>query len=108
DQMLVADLQESERTRVHLYGAAALRPVTYRAHTQDLVVLNRTGDVDNLWRLNIATGQDRRLTFGAVATVVGDQDAVYFQYVGQRGLWVWRAATGELEHLAPGFSRDSQ
>lgn len=108
DQMLVADPQESERTRVHLYGAAALRPVTYRAHTQDLVVLNRTGDVDNLWRLNIATGQDRQLTFGAVATAVGDQDAVYFQYVGQSGLWVWHAATGEQEQLAPGFTRDSQ
>lgn len=108
DHMVVADPKESELTRAHLNGAAALRPLTYRASTQDVVVLNRTGDVDNLWRLNIATGQDRQLTFGAVATAVGDQDAVYFQYVGQSGLWLWRSASGELEQLTPSFTRDSQ
>jgi len=39
---------------------------------------------------------------------VGDQDAVYFQYVGQSGLWLWRSASGELEQLTPSFTRDSQ
>jgi DNA-binding winged helix-turn-helix (wHTH) protein/Tol biopolymer transport system component len=108
DQVFIRALNEPGRTQVELGGATALTPVAYRPDTQELLVLKFTGEASNLWRVNVNNGEERQLTFGSVATAVGDQNAVYFQYVGQSGLWVWRGQTGKLEQVAPGFARDSQ
>ncbi|MDQ2078429.1 winged helix-turn-helix domain-containing protein [Marinimicrobium sp. ABcell2] len=108
DQAFVRSLNEAGRTSVRLSDAAELNPIAYHAQSQDLYTLKLTGESQNLWRINIDTGEERQLTFGSVASAVGNQSGIYFQYVGQSGLWVWRAQTAELENIAQQFPRDSQ
>src|SRR5690606_1149257 len=50
-------------------------------------------------QIHYDTGVEKQLTFGAVATALVREGAVYFRYAGQAGLWRWHPDSDGLALL---------
>ncbi len=75
-----------------------LTPLAYQAETQVLIAIKSINEVRNIWRINLATHQQKQLTFGEVGTAHQWNDSVLFQYANQAGLW--QLNTQEPNHKA--------
>jgi len=93
------DLVTSE-TSLLLKDTDKIEPVGYFPATNRLLVLKSNRDIRNLWRIDTKTRLHKQLTFGAVGTAVEFDGDIYFQYVGENGLWVLRGKNDALEQVA--------
>jgi DNA-binding winged helix-turn-helix (wHTH) protein/Tol biopolymer transport system component len=97
--LYLQDLLTSE-TRLLLKDTDKIEPVAYFPATNRLLVLKSNRDIRNLWRIDTKTRQHKQLTFGAVGTAVEFNGDIYFQYVGEHGLWALRGKNDALEQVA--------
>lgn len=93
---------------VLLDQAVDLRPLALDSEGNQLLALKLTGEADNLWRIDLDSGRERQLTFGSVGSAVEYRGDIYFNYAGQRGLWVLRAQSDTIEQLAPQAEKNSK
>lgn len=91
---------ERDQSSVLLERAADLKPLALGSEADQLLALKQTGDVDNLWRIDLASGEERQLTFGSVGSALEHRGDIYFNYAGQTGLWVLRKSSGQIEQVA--------
>lgn len=81
-----------------------LEPLAYLVESQELLLLKQTGEVKNLWRVNLNTQQQKQLTFGSVGSAIANAGEVYFQYTDEAGLWMMRIKNDSLQLISPGLS----
>jgi dipeptidyl aminopeptidase/acylaminoacyl peptidase len=87
----------TNETALLLSGTDKIEPIAYFPTTNRLFALKYNGEVRNLWR--IEGEQQKQLTFGAVGSAVEYAGDVYFQYVGENGLWALHSKNDELERI---------
>lgn len=87
----------TNETALLLSGTDKIEPVAYFPTTNRLFALKYNGEVRNLWR--IEGEQQKQLTFGAVGSAIEYAGDVYFQYVGENGLWALHSKNDELERI---------
>lgn len=74
-----------------------------------LIVLKpSSGEVNNLWRLDLQTQAEKQLTFGSIHSAAEFDDDIYFQYAQQDGLWVLAQESSTPTRLAAALPRDSR
>lgn len=101
-------LSSAERG-VLLQEAATLTPVAEPVGGETLLVKKTIADEDNLWRVDLARAEQRQLTFGSVGAALADaQGRLYFQYIGQAGLWRITAADQEPELIEKALPANSE
>jgi len=76
-----------------------VEPVGYFPATNRLLVLKSNRELRNLWRIDTRSQQHKQLTFGSVGSAVEFEGDIYFQYVGENGLWVLRGKNDALEQI---------
>lgn len=74
-----------------------IEPIAYFPDRKQLFVLRHRHGIRNLWR--IQGSQQKQLTFGAVGSAVEYAGDVFFQYVGESGLWALRHKDESLERV---------
>ncbi|UZJ42939.1 winged helix-turn-helix domain-containing protein [Marinimicrobium sp. C6131] len=79
-----------QRSTVLLGDAGDLEPLSLTPEGDQLMALRSNGEARNLWRINLENGNEQQLTFGAIGSAVQHRGDIYFNYVGQRSLWVLR------------------
>ncbi|WP_027329279.1 winged helix-turn-helix domain-containing protein [Marinimicrobium agarilyticum] len=79
-----------QRSTILLGDAGDLEPLSLTPEGDRLVALRSSGEARNLWRINLESGSEQQLTFGAIGSAVHYRGDIYFNYVGQRSLWVLR------------------
>lgn len=79
-----------QRSTVLLGDAGDLEPLSLTPEGDRLVALRSAGEAGNLWRINLENGNEQQQTFGAIGSAVHYRGDIYFNYVGQRSLWVLR------------------
>ncbi|MCE3253568.1 MAG: transcriptional regulator [Cellvibrio sp.] len=89
----------ANETGLLLDGTDKIEPIAYFPITNRLFALKHNGSVRNLWR--IEGEQHKQLTFGAVGSAIEYGGDVYFQYVGENGLWALRGTDDVLERITP-------
>ncbi|GGY85092.1 hypothetical protein GCM10011613_32750 [Cellvibrio zantedeschiae] len=85
-----------------------MEPIAYYPESQRALVLKTNGEIRNLWRINTQNQQQKQLTFGSVGSAIEHEGDIYFQYVGEQGLWVLRHKDDSLEQLAPMIEENSR
>ncbi len=88
--------------------AEKIEPIAYFPESNRLLVLKNNGEVRNLWRINIQNQQQKQLTFGSVGSATEYNGDVFFQYVGEHGLWVLRQKDDSLEQIASKIDENSK
>jgi WD40 repeat protein len=83
-------------------------PVAFYPDKNLMLVIKQTGEARNLWRINIATQEQKQLTFGSLGSAIEFAGDIYFQYTDKRGLWVLRSASDTLEQLGNTLEANSQ
>ncbi len=90
-----------------LHVNADVMPLAYTPSKNELLFIKNLAEANNLWRVNLKTGEQKQLTFGSVATAFHYQSKIYFQYVGQDGLWVLLPDTEDLRLAREDFPAGS-
>ncbi|RYY73837.1 MAG: hypothetical protein EOO52_17710 [Gammaproteobacteria bacterium] len=85
-----------------------IEPVGYFPNTNRLLVVKSNRDLRNLWRIDTKTHLQKQLTFGAVGTAAEFDGDIYFQYVGENGLWALRAKNDALELITSTLNDNSK
>ena len=85
-----------------------VEPVGYFPSVNKLLVLKSTRELRNLWRIDTQSQQHKQLTFGSVGTAVEFEGDIYFQYVGENGLWVLRGKNDSLEQITATLTGNSK
>lgn len=85
-----------------------IEPIAYLPETSRLLVVKSNAEVRNLWRINTQNQQQKQLTFGSLGSAVEFGGDVYFQYVGEHGLWVLRHKDDSLEQLTSKVEENSK
>ncbi|HEY7886024.1 MAG TPA: winged helix-turn-helix domain-containing protein [Cellvibrionaceae bacterium] len=93
--------------RVLLGEAGDVMPVAIDVEQQQLLALRQTSEVNNLWRIGYHSGEEKQLTFGALASVIVANGVSYFQYAGQEGLWTCCGDNDELVRFSHQLERNS-
>ena len=96
------------QTSLLLEDTDKIEPVGYFSAINRLLVLKSNRDVRNLWRIDTKTRKQKQLTFGAVGTAVEFDGDIYFQYVGENGLWALRGKNDALEFVASELTENSK
>lgn len=84
-------------TNLILEDSDKIEPLAYFPANNQTLLIKHNGEVRNLWR--IQGTQQKQLTFGAVGSAIEFEGDVYFQYVSEDGLWVWRHQSDKLEQI---------
>lgn len=95
-------------TSVLLSEVDKVEPIAFFPESNRLLTVKTTGEVRNLWRVSIENKQQKQLTFGSVGSAIEYNGDVFFQYVGESGLWVLRNKDDSLEQVAPALSESSK
>jgi DNA-binding winged helix-turn-helix (wHTH) protein/WD40 repeat protein len=95
-------------TSLLVSDADKIEPVAYFPDSNHILALKSNGEVRNLWRINTQNHQQKQLTFGAVGSASEYEGDVFFQYVGESGLWVLRHKDDSLEAVAPKLDDNSK
>ena len=74
-----------------------IEPIAYFPEKKELLAIKYSNDIRNLWRISENT--QKQLTFGAVSSAIEFGGDVYFQYVGENGVWIWRSQDNQLEQV---------
>ncbi len=82
---------------VDIEGADKIDPLAYFPTNNQTLAIKHIGEVRNLWRIDGT--QQKQLTFGAVGSAIEYKGDVYFQYLSEDGLWVWRHQSDKLEQI---------
>ena len=96
------------QTTLLLEDTDKIEPVGYFPAMNRLLVLKSNRDLRNLWRIDTYTRQHKQLTFGSVGTAVEFNGDIYFQYVGENGLWALRAKNDALEQVTSQLTENSR
>lgn len=93
-------------TTLLLNNTDKIEPIAYFPVTTRLYALTYNGETRNLWR--IEGEQQKQLTFGAVGSAVEFAGDIFFQYVGENGLWALRGENDTLERVTSNLSEYSK
>lgn len=93
-------------TTLLLSDTDKIEPIAYTPANNRVFALKYNGDIRNLWR--IEDEQQKQLTFGAVASAVEFGGDVFFQYIGENGLWALRSNDDTLERVSPNINQYSK
>ncbi len=85
-----------------------IEPIAYFPGNKRLLVAKSNAEVRNLWRVNTQNQQQQQLTFGSVGSAVEFGGDIFFQYIGEHGLWALRAKDESLEQLFPTLEENSK
>lgn len=89
----------TSKTSLLLTDSDKVEPLAYFPDSNRLFVIKHNNDIRNLWR--IEGQQQKQLTFGAVGSAVAYAGDVFFQYLGEDGLWALRSKDDSLERVTP-------
>lgn len=95
-------------TKLLLAETDKIEPVNYIPDSGKLLVLKSNRELRNLWRVDTRNLQHKQLTFGSVGSALKFKGDVYFQYVGESGLWALRDKNDSLEQLTPKLPENSK
>jgi dipeptidyl aminopeptidase/acylaminoacyl peptidase len=98
----------SAETKELVDASDEVEPLAYIPAEQRLLFLQLKGEARNLWRLDLASQKQKQLTFGSLASAREYQGDIYFQYLGETGLWVLQAKDDSLVQLIPRFAKNSR
>lgn len=93
-------------TTLLLSDTDKIEPIAFVPANKRIFVIKNNGDIRNLWRLE--GEQQKQLTFGAVASAVESNGDVFFQYIGENGLWALRSNNDTLERVNPNINQYSK
>lgn len=105
--------------KIHVYGLSTNAseqilevgsngiPLAYMLPENKLLIMKDMAEASNLWLVNLASKEQTQLTFGSVGTAFPYNGKIYFQYIGQDGLWVRYRDTGDLVLASEDFQKDS-
>lgn len=96
----------TNKTELLSSSTDTIEPIAYFPTSNRIFVLKYNGAIRNLWR--IEGEQQKQLTFGAVGSAVEYNGDVYFQYVGENGLWALRSKNDTLERVTPNLDEYSK
>jgi DNA-binding winged helix-turn-helix (wHTH) protein/WD40 repeat protein len=99
---------QTAETNLLLSETERIEPIAYYPDNQRVLVIKSNGEIRNLWRINTQNQQQKQLTFGSVGSAIEHRGDIYFQYVGESGLWVLRHKDDSLEQIAPRFENNSK
>ena len=105
NQLFHYNILTSETTLL-LTDTDKIEPIAYFPITNQIFVAKHSGDARNLWRIERA--QQKQLTFGAVGSTVEYGGDIYFQYVGENGLWALRGKNDTLERVTSSLAEYSK
>lgn len=92
-----------------LSDAASRREMLgYEPTTRTLWFIRQNNDARNIWRRDLKTGAEKQLTFGSVGTARELKGALYFQYTGQRGLWLLAETQQNPRQISANLPSNSQ
>jgi DNA-binding winged helix-turn-helix (wHTH) protein len=95
----------SAQTSLIWRDKSSVEPVAYLSASQELFLLKQTGEVKNLWRLDLKSRQLKQLTFGSVGSVVTYAGDIFFQYTSEAGLWRMQIKDDSLQLISPAFAK---
>jgi len=90
---------ETSENALLLAGTERIEPLAYSAANKRLLAVKTSGEVRNLWRIDLGSNQQKQLTFGSVGSAVEYKGDIYFQYLGESALWVLHSKGDALEQL---------
>ncbi len=96
----------SNETILLLSNSDKIEPIAYFPTSNRLYALKYSGDIRNLWR--IEGEQQKQLTFGAVGSAIEYGGDIYFQYIGENGLWALRNKDDTLERITSNLEQYSK
>lgn len=96
NQLYHHDLRTNE-TNLLLENNEKIEPLAYFPVINQILAIKHNGEVRNLWRIDGT--QQKQLTFGAIGSAIEYAGDVYFQYLGEGDLWVWRHQSDTLEQI---------
>lgn len=99
---------KTTETTLLVNDSERVEPVAFHPDSHRVWILKSNGEVRNLWRLNTENQQQKQLTFGAVGSAIEFEGDIYFQYVGESGLWALRQKDDSLEQVATGIGDNSK
>ncbi len=105
NQLYHHDLR-SDETQLLLEDSDKIEPLAYFPANNQTLIIKHNGEVRNLWRIDGT--QQKQLTFGAVGSAIEYEGDVYFQYVSEDGLWVWRHQSDKLEQISTSIDEYSK
>jgi len=91
----------NSQTTLLWQDTASTEPLAYWPESEELFLLKQTGEVKNLWRVDLKTQQQKQLTFGSVGSAIADSGNVFFQYTDEIGLWKMSVKNDQLQLLSP-------
>lgn len=99
---------KTTETALLLSETERVEPIAYFPESNRALALKNNGEVRNLWRINTQNQQQKQLTFGSVGSAIEYEGDIFFQYVGEHGLWVLRHKDDNLEQLATKIEENSK
>jgi WD40 repeat protein len=105
NQLFQHNLRTSETTLL-LSDTDKIEPLAYAPTSNRIYAIKYKGETRNLWR--IEGQQQKQLTFGAVGSAIEFDGDIYFQYIGENGLWVLRSQNDSLERATPNLNEYSK
>lgn len=99
---------ETAETSLLLSETDRIEPIAFFPEANRLLAIKNNGEVRNLWRINTQTQAQKQLTFGSVGSAIAHDGDVFFQYVGEHGLWALRKQDDLLEQVAPKLDENAK
>lgn len=70
-----------------LSDAYSIEPIYFDMASNQLIALVEVAQAKNLWLLDLNKNSRKQLTFGSIGSVKLAEQKIYYQYIGQKGLW---------------------
>lgn len=97
-----------DQSSVLLDQSVDLQPLALSSDRNSMVALKLAGEANNLWRINLKSGRERQLTFGSIGSAIEYQGDIFFNYAGQKGLWVLRTRSDKIEQISRQAEQNSK
>lgn len=91
-----------------LTDVEGLSLLDYEAGTKHLWLIKRGNNIRNIWRYHIESRSATQSTFGSVGTALAHGEKIYFQYTGQRGLWMLNDEGQNPQRISANLPENSQ
>ena len=76
--------------------------------TNLMTTLVKVTNTKNVWSFDLNQNTRKQLTFGSIGSATLKQQKVYFQYVGQQGLWVMDRKNSKIEQHTENLQPNSK
>ncbi|MCF2948967.1 winged helix-turn-helix domain-containing protein [Paraglaciecola aquimarina] len=90
---------KTNNNQLLLADANKLSPIYFDLLSNQLIAIGEVAQAKNIWRIDLNQNVRKQLTFGAIGSTITDAQNIYFQYIGQKGLWKLNARSLNLAKI---------